>query len=163
MGMKLTARRGPRPRTTLDIPHLQLDQQPADPEVREELARRAFALPGVVEEPSGISLPGARALVLATDFAMGPREAFIVGREFAHLHPGPDQSLHVALPVDVARDAFGAGWGERHPAAGSGSFGEGLAMLYAPRDGYELEQVFVLLSVSHAFAAGRVVSPVLPA
>ena len=61
----LTRREGQRPRTTSTNPHTQLDQQPTDSFVREELARRVFALPGVIEQPSGISVPGARALVLA--------------------------------------------------------------------------------------------------
>jgi len=56
----LPARAGDRPRTTPTNPHTQLDQQPADAYVVEELARRAFALPGVVEAPSGISVPGAQ-------------------------------------------------------------------------------------------------------
>ena len=80
----LPARAGDRPRTTPTNPHTQLDQQPAD----------AY----VVEEPSGISVPGARALVLAPGEPSGPPEAFLTGREFAHLHPAPDHSLH-AMPV----------------------------------------------------------------
>src|SRR5438876_3005095 len=54
----LPARPGERPRTTPTNPHTQLDQQPLDAAVVEELARRIFALPGVVERPSGISVPG---------------------------------------------------------------------------------------------------------
>ena len=61
----LSTRRGERPRTTPRNPHTQLDQQPFDVALVEELARRLFALPGVVERPSGISVPGARALTLA--------------------------------------------------------------------------------------------------
>ena len=36
---------------------MQLDQQPQDREVRSELARRGFALAGVEERPSMISVP----------------------------------------------------------------------------------------------------------
>src|SRR5687767_2504102 len=99
----LPTRAGPRPRTTPTNPHTQLDQQPEDPAVAEELARRVFALPGVVEQPSGISVPGARALTLAAGERAGPPEAFLIGREFAHLHPSPDFSLHAMLPLDAAR------------------------------------------------------------
>ena len=67
----LPPRAGARPRTTPTNPHTQLDQQPTDQRLADELARRAFALPGVVEEPSGISVPGARALVLAPNEPAG--------------------------------------------------------------------------------------------
>jgi hypothetical protein len=69
---------GERPRTTPTNPHTQLDQQPTDLRWVEELAERVFALPGVVEEPSRISVPGARALVLAPGEAAGPPEAFLI-------------------------------------------------------------------------------------
>jgi hypothetical protein len=106
MSASLPIRGGDRPRTTPTNPHTQLDQQPMDLRWVEELARRIFALPGVVEEPSRISVPGARALVLATDVAAGPPEAFLIGREFAHLHPAPDHSLHAMLPVQAAEEAW---------------------------------------------------------
>ena len=88
----LPERSGSRPRTTPTNPHTQLEQNP-EPEVVEELARRVFALPGVEERPSAISVPGARALWLRGDIAPGPQEAFMIGREFAHIHPMPDGSL----------------------------------------------------------------------
>jgi len=64
----------------------------------EELAQRVFALAGVEERPSAISVPGARALWLREELPTGPQEAFMIGREFAHIHPIPDGSLHAALP-----------------------------------------------------------------
>jgi hypothetical protein len=39
------------------------------------------------------------------------------GREFAHLHPAPDYSLHAMLPTETATDAVEAGWAEPHPVA----------------------------------------------
>jgi hypothetical protein len=60
-GNVLPERSGPRPRTTPTNPHTQLEQNP-ERQVVEELARRVFALPGVEERPSAISVPGARAL-----------------------------------------------------------------------------------------------------
>ena len=81
--MYLPGRAGPRPATTPTNPHTQLDQQPTGPEQREMLAATVFALPGAVERPSAISVPGARALWLA-ESAAGPPEAFMVGNEFAH-------------------------------------------------------------------------------
>ena len=79
----LSERSGPRPRTTPTNPHTQLEQNP-DRAAGEGLARRVFALPDVEERPSEISVPGARALWLRKEVPAGPREAFMIGREFAH-------------------------------------------------------------------------------
>jgi hypothetical protein len=148
----LPRRAGDRPRTTPTNPHTQLDQQPNDPALTEELARRVFSLPGVVERPSRISVPGARALTLAPGEPTGPVEAFLIDREFAHLHPSPDHSLHAMLPPEVARQAVGAGWAEVHPVARLGLIPPTAVMLYAPRDETELTVVETLVRASHAFA-----------
>jgi Family of unknown function (DUF5519) len=148
----LPVRVGARPRTTPTNPHTQLDQQPTDLRWTEELARRVFALPGVVEVPSGISVPGARALVLAPGEAVGPPEAFLVDREFAHLHPAPDHSLHAMLPMETVREAVAAAWAEPHPVALRGLIPGNAVMLYAPRDEAELEVIETLVRASHAFA-----------
>ncbi|HVF00867.1 MAG TPA: hypothetical protein VNA27_05935, partial [Rubrobacteraceae bacterium] len=84
----LLQRSGPRPRTTPTNPHTQLEQNP-DTSIVEELVCRIFSLPGVEERPSAISVPGARALWLREEVPAGPREAFMIGREFAHVHPMP--------------------------------------------------------------------------
>jgi hypothetical protein len=119
-----------------------------------ELARRAFALPGVVEEPSRISVPGARALVLAPGEPAGPPEAFLIDREFAHLHPHPDYSLHAMLPTQTVAEAVAAGWAEPHPVALRGLIPPTAVMLYAPRDEAELEVIETLVRAAHAFARG---------
>jgi hypothetical protein len=150
----LPRRAGARPRTTPTNPHTQLDQQPGDSRWTEELARRVFALPGVLEEPSGISVPGARALVLAPDEPAGPPEAFLIGREFAHLHPHPDHSLHAMLPTETVTDAVAVGWAEPHPLALRGLIPSTAVMLYAPRDEAELDVIESLVRTSHAFARG---------
>jgi hypothetical protein len=150
--LSLPRRAGSPPRTTPTNPHTQLDQQPTDPALTEELARRVFALPGVVEQPSRISVPGARALTLAEDEPAGPRHAFLIDREFAHLHPAPDHSLHAMLPEDVASEAIEAGWAEIHPVARMGMIPPTAVMLYAPRDETELGVVEKLVRASHAFA-----------
>ncbi len=152
MPADLPQRTGPRPTTTDTNPHTQLDQQPTDPAIVEELARRLFALPGVVEEPSRISVPGARAATLGDGEPTGPPEAFLVGREFTHLHPAPDHSLHAMLPLDVADAAVAAGWAEVHPVARTGLIPRTAVMLYAPRDAGELDVVDTLIRASHAFA-----------
>ena len=152
--MPLPTRAGERPRTTPTNPHTQLDQQPTDLRWVEELAERVFALPGVVEEPSRISVPGARALVLAPGEPTGPAEAFLIDREFAHLHPAPDHSLHAMLPTETADDAVAAGWAEPHPVALRGLIPPTAVMLYAPRDETELEVIETLVRASYAFARG---------
>jgi Family of unknown function (DUF5519) len=152
MSSSLPARLGDRPRTTPTNPHTQLDQQPSDSRWVDELASRVFALPGVVEEPSRISVPGARALVLAEAEPTGPPEAFLVDREFAHLHPDPDRSLHAMLPTEIAAEAVTAGWAEPHPVALRGLIPPTAVMLYAPRDESEMAVIEGLVRASHAFA-----------
>lgn len=149
----LPRRRGPRPRTTPSNPHTQLDQQPSDHCQRDLLASAVFAFGGVHEEPSAISVPGARALCLA-DHTNGPSDAFMVGAEFAHLHPDPDLSLHLMLPPALAAEAVAAGWAEQHPMASRGLVGENAVMVYAPRDDAEREVVTELVRSSHAYATG---------
>jgi hypothetical protein len=150
----LPPRAGPKPTTSLGMPHQQLDQQPADSAPRVALARRVFALPGVVEERSGVSVPGARALVLDTALAGSADAALMVGREFAHLHPAPDESLHVALPRDVASAAVDAGWAEPHPLAAR-MHGPAIAvMVFAPRDDHEVDVVAGLVETSYRYATG---------
>jgi hypothetical protein len=116
----LAPRRGPRPTTTSVAPHAQLDQQPADDAIRQQLAGRVFALPGVHDAAGVASVPGARALIL-WDPRAGARGADgtrrgVPGRSgVRHLHPAPDQSLHLTLPPGLAHAAVQAGWAEFHP------------------------------------------------
>ena len=151
--LELPIRPGPRPRTTATNPHVQLDQN-APLHLQERLFERGRDLSSVRVEPSGISVAGARAFVLAEDAAGGPAEAFMIGREFAHLHPAGDGSLHMMLPLDVARSVDEQGWGEQHPAARMGLIAQTAMMVYGPRDEDELEIVWDVLRASHAFAAG---------
>jgi hypothetical protein len=91
-------------------------------------------------------VPGALAFVLDPATAAGPPEAFQAGREFAHLHPERDGSLHMTLPADLAAEAFEKGWGEPHPFSGT-------PLIFGPRDEDELEVVWRLLRASYEFAA----------
>jgi len=111
-GTRMTAstmpeRAGPRPEVIGPAPHAQRSQN-APAALQQELLRRARELPGVREADSGVSVPGARAFVLDEATALGPREAFMVGREFA-LYPPEDGSLHLTLPAPVADAAYAAG------------------------------------------------------
>ena len=145
-GISPPPRQGGRADTTGPRPHAQISQN-APPELQRALADRALQLPSVSEAESLVSVPGARAFVLAEESALGPPEAFQAGREFAHLHPEHDGSLHMTLPADVAEGAFGKGWGEPHPISGT-------PLIYGPRDDEELEVVWRLLRASYGFAAG---------
>ncbi len=130
----------------------QVDQQPADPSVLDSVAERAFGLAGVVERPTCISVPGARALVLDEGCTPGPELAFMREREFAHFHPGPDWSLHATLPDATADLAIERGWAELHLIARTEDFPGSVVMLYAPRDEAEAEVVWLLLQASSEFA-----------
>ena len=120
----------------------------------DELARRVFALPGVEERPSAISVPGARALWLREDLPTGPQEAFMIRREFAHIHPVPDASLHAALPPEVAQEAISKGWAEQHPVARMGYIPQNVVMIYAPSDWQEIEVVAELVVEAYPYASG---------
>lgn len=150
----LPVRSGPRPSTTPTNPHTQLDQQPVDNGPRRRLEAALADLADVRWGQSQISVPGAEALLLDPAHAAGPPEAFLVPGEFAHLHPEPDHSLHVALPPDLAQQAVDAGWAEQHPVARRGLIPPGSVMLYAPRDDAEADVLAALVRASWAHARG---------
>lgn len=155
--MVLTAlphRPGPRPAVSAGIPHRQLDQQPDPAGLRLALVAAVLDdLPeDVHEEPSGISVPGARALVLDDATPPGPPAAFLVGREFAHLHPAPDSSLHLTLPEPMALEAVAAGWAEPHPLVATGRVPPTTVMVYAPRTRAEIDVARRLVDQSYEFA-----------
>lgn len=150
----LPTRRGPRPRTTTSNPHSQLDQHPSM-ELILELARLCCSMPDVDERPSLISVPGARALWLRDGLTAGPPAAFLVAREFAHIHPLPDGSLHAALPADVAAQAIEKGWAEPHVLGRFGLVPPSIVMLYAPRDQEEMRVILGLVNESRRFAQGE--------
>jgi hypothetical protein len=145
--MTLPARVGSRPEVIGPRPHAQRSQN-APAHLQGELARRALELPGVSEAESGVSVPGARAFVLDEATARGPSESFQTGREFAHLHPPHDGSLHMTLPTEVAEAAYAAGWGEPHPVSGT-------PLIFGPRDESELEVLWELLQSSYEYASGK--------
>jgi Family of unknown function (DUF5519) len=142
----LPTRNGPAPETIGPRPHAQVSQQ-SPPELHRELASRGLGLPGVHGADSLVSVPGALAFVLDDSRAGGPPEAFQAEREFAHLHPLEDGSLHMTLPAEIAEEAYEKGWGEPHPYSGT-------PLIFAPRDEQELDVVWRLLRASHAFATG---------
>lgn len=131
---QLPQRSGARPRTTTTFPHSQLDQQPTDTRHIEAVFAEAATWPSVREQPSTISVEGSRALVVEPGAETGPAEAFMVGREFCHVHAQGDLSLHATLPVSLAEAAERAGWAEPHFLVRTGQAPPTVVLLYAPRD-----------------------------
>ncbi|GBD08326.1 hypothetical protein HRbin22_00560 [Candidatus Thermoflexus japonica] len=154
----LPTRVGERPLTRQPMPHQQLTQN-APPALQEALFERARALPGVRVAPSRVSVPGARAFYLEPEWARGPSEAFILGHEFAHLHPPYDGSLHLTLPPEQAERVVERGWGEFHPLVAQGALPPTYVMVYGPRDETELEVVWRIFRASYAFARGEGMKP----
>lgn len=147
-----TKRKGPKPRTTPTNPHTQLDQN-APVALQEKVFAAARGLAGVVIGDSHVSVPGARAFHLPG--CRTPRTAgFMLDREFAHLHPATDGSLHMALPPAIVQMVIDNGWAERHPLAGKHGLPSNIVMVYGPRDDAELEIVTGLVRASHAGACG---------
>ena len=56
------------------------------------------------------------------------------------------------LPPETVTEAVAAGWAEPHPVALRGLIPPTAVMLYAPRDGAELDVIETLIRSSHAFA-----------
>jgi Family of unknown function (DUF5519) len=148
----LPKRVGCQPTTSNGIPHRQLDQQPGDSRHVDAILAEATSWPGVLAAPSSISVEGARALTLDEGRAGGPREAFMVDREFCHVHAQSDFSLHAALPLPLAAAAVNQGWAEPHFFVHTGRAPATMVMLYAPRDEGELDVVLSLVRASYEFA-----------
>lgn len=159
MSFELPPRPGRRPQTTDCAPHEQVSQN-SSVEVHALFKNRAFKLPFVGRHRSGISVPGAEALVLPQAHACGPSEAFMIGREFAHVHPAYDGSSHLMLPLPVVAELIAKGCGEPHPMARLGYIPATAVMAFAPRDEAEVEVMLRLHRVSWEFARGKLGDPV---
>lgn len=152
--LALTPRPGPAPETLGRLPHSQLTQHGPD-EIVDQLHAWCFALPHVDNQDSGISVPGSRALVLEPSVAGNPT-AFMIGREFAHIHPKPDNgSMHLVLPVADVEEVKRTGWGEDHYLVTQGQWPPGLVMIFSPRDAEELAVATKIVARSYEFATGK--------
>jgi hypothetical protein len=141
------------------LPHSQLDQQPTDSRHAEAVLAQASTWPSVRPQPSAISVEDARALTVEPGVAIGPAEAFMIGREFCHLHAQGDLSFHATLPLPLAAAAEHAGWAEPHYLVRTGQAPATVVMLYAPRDEVERDVVLGLVRASYDFAVGDVGKP----
>jgi luciferase-like monooxygenase len=139
------------------MPHIQRDDLGSEP-LQQTLKARFYALPDVEERQTIVSDPRARAMWLRDDVPIGDRDAFFAGREFGHFHPW-DRSMHLVLPMGVARAAVEAGWAEVHPAVPLLGLPENRLMMYGPRDDAELEVVYGLLVEAYRYAGGRIRDP----
>lgn len=147
----LPQRPGDRPATTDGIPHVQLDLDKVD-DVHEEMIRRIFSVPGIMNEPSVIlSWEG---LWIDPEIELVHPQAVISGRELGHVHD--DGSLHIFLEPSRAIEAIEAGWAVSHPYAAQGSDGwEGFVMLYTPTTMEELNIVFQLIVEAYNYVTGE--------
>jgi phospholipase/carboxylesterase len=148
----LPDRSGPRTQTSGTVPHVQIGVEPVEA-VNDELFRRAFALSGVEDRPTIVSLPGARGMWLSDELTLAHPEVIVSGREFAHIHP--DGSLHAPLPYERALEVAEKGWGERHPWADEREGWDGLVMLYTPQSLAELDITFQLIVESYNYVTGQ--------
>ncbi len=148
----LPERAGPRTKTTGTVPHTQIGVDPVA-DVNAELFRLAYALPGVEDRPTIVSLPGGRGMWLDDNIPVIHPKAIVSGREFAHIHT--DGSLHAPLPLDRALEVEETGWGERHPWADQRDGWEGLVMLYTPQSMAELDITFQLIVESYNYVTGK--------
>jgi phospholipase/carboxylesterase len=152
--LPLPERSGPRTQTSGTVPHVQIGVKPVTA-VNDELFRRAFALPGVENRPTIVSLPGARGMWISDDIALAHPEAIVSGREFAHIHP--DGSLHTPLPYERALEVAEKGWGERHPWADEREGWDGLVMLFTPQSMAELDIIIQLIVESYNHVTGQAI------
>ena len=163
--LSLPPRTGPQPATTNTNPHKQLEQI-APVALQEELLARVRTLVGVRIDRTGIPewedkepTTGTRAFVLEQALAQGPREAFLIGTEFGHLHTPSDGSLHLCLPDAVRERALEMGWGVMHPMAGQMIRGLSVPatdfLAFGPRTEDELGVIWKLTLASYDFACGE--------
>jgi hypothetical protein len=80
----------------------------------------------------------------------------MIRREFAHIHPLLDGSLHAALSTELAQEALSKAWAEQHPVARMGYIPQNVVMIYAPRDAQEIEVVARLVVETYHYASGVV-------
>ncbi|HIF18210.1 MAG TPA: hypothetical protein EYG50_02510 [Cycloclasticus sp.] len=145
--LKIPRREGERPETTNTNPHEQLTQNP-NAEWHERFKAKLFNFDEASRRPSIISVPGAEALWLNENQACNCTDGFMIGREFAHVHPVYDGSLHMALSSTDFQHVIDQQWGEKHPLAGMGPIPDTIALVYAPRDDEEIDTVLSIVQAS---------------
>ena len=152
-------RHGPRPQTTDCAPHSHIDQLASDRcAMSAMLMSRLADLPHVELGASRRAPPGTIGLYIEAAHCCAGEQAFLLGREFAHVHVEDDGSLHAILAEPLRTAAIDAGWAEPHPLAGQPTVSPDTVMLYAPRDVAEVGVIASLVKASWANACA-VASP----
>ncbi len=152
--IQLPMREGIRPQTSIAPPHHQIDQN-SPPPIYDKLKNQIFSLPHITKQASLVSAPGTDALWLNETITGGPPEAFIIWREFGHLHPLPDSSLHLKLPMMIIPEVLEKGWGELLPHVEAFSTLPNTLMIFGPRNNRELDTVLHIVDYSYKFAQGK--------
>jgi hypothetical protein len=146
----LPEREDSSPLTTSTGPHKQLSQN-GSLEIYNKLVLWVSTMNFVEIKPSIISNSGARALFLSNEIkSINPHA--VIAREFAHIHPYPDGSLHLFLPMIDAKEIIQKGWGEFHPLAFSKKIPSNFIMFYSPRSENELALTKEIILRSYSFA-----------
>jgi hypothetical protein len=146
----LSARSGPRPHTSQDGPHRQIDEIAA-PERWGRLVADVMSMPHVVEGISQVSPATSRALFLddVTEIRNPAASLAPHGRlEPVHLHGVADTSLHLVLPAARAAEVCALGWGEPHQYADHDTE----VMIYGPRNDADHAIVLQIIRESLSFA-----------
>ena len=142
-----------KPKITSTNPLQQQSQNPTTNVY--ELLLKAFDFPHLARRRSTSSVPSAQALWLAGEVAVARPEAFLIGREFAHVHPPYDGSMHMMLPLEAVDEVLAKSWGEPHPIVRRGLIPPTAVMVYAPRDAAEVDRVVQVIGASYRFACGE--------
>ena len=149
--LELEDREDCAPLTTATSPHKQLSQNGAD-HIHRKLMVWTYTISFVEIKPSIISKSRAHGLFLSEMVKLINPHA-LIEREFCHIHPYPDGSLHLFLPMTDAKEIVLKGWGEFHPLAFLKEIPSNFIMLYSPRSHYELSLIKRIILRSYSFAA----------
>jgi Family of unknown function (DUF5519) len=151
-GWMVPTRNGPKPSTTSENPHTQLDQN-APVELQDRLRDHALGLPGVRRGRSQVSVPGAVAFYLDVPVQERSIPQF-TGGEWGHIHPHYDGSLHINVPTALAEQLIAHGWAEYHNVVARGLAPPIVIMLYGPRDEEELAVAQSIVEEAYLAAGG---------
>ena len=149
--LELSHREDSAPLTTSTNPHKQLSQN-GSYHIHGKLMLWTHTISFVEIRPSIISKSGATGLYLPEKVKLiNPHGS--IEREFGHIHPYPDGSLHLFLPMTDAKEIVAKGWGEFHPLAFIKEIPSNFIMLYSPRSEDELSFVKDIVLRAYSFAA----------
>lgn len=160
----LIQRCGPRPKVApYPIPHRQLNQFTTTA-IRQRLDAvfddAVRARPQLLRFETSFFEKHGPAVTLCIP-ERGHRWAAATHGEIGHIHQG-DGSMHLILSASDAKAAIQAGWGERHPLAGSLGLPITYLYVYPPRDEVELDTVRLLLSAAIDHMSGSSLPAVKP-